>query len=123
MEKKNISNHRRSIKKIIYGFLFFVIAFLLTTNFLITPKNAQGNIITLNIYIVISEIFFILFFFITFFVYLIKPNTRNFIKNSIIIPLTISIMILLRVFGELDILMIFVIPITAIILYFLISII
>ncbi len=121
MEKK--IKHKKHIKKILYGLLLFIIAFIVTTNFLITPKNSNGNIITLNIYIVVLEIFFILFFFITFFVSLIKPTPKNFIKNSIIIPLTISIMILLRVFGELDILMIFAIPTTAIILYFLISII
>ncbi|MHB8442819.1 MAG: hypothetical protein ACYDAS_00400 [Patescibacteria group bacterium] len=121
MEKKN--KNKKRTKEIVYGLLLFIIAFLITTSFLITPKNSNGNIITLNVYIVVTEIFFILFFFITFFVYLIKPSTKNLIKNSIIIPLTISIMILLRVFGELDILMIFVIPITAIILYFLISII
>lgn len=122
MNKKN--SYKRHIKIYIFLCVLSVIIFLISTQYILSPKNSSGNIISINIYIVSFEIFLILFFLILTILDIFKKiSFLNIVKNALLIPVTIVSLILLNSFSNLSILMIIAIPLSAIILYTTLSII
>ncbi len=109
---------KKKSKIFIFLSLFFLVLFLISTQFILPPKNNTGGIININVYIIEIEIFLFLFFVImSILKNFNKINFLNIIKNAVIIPATIVSLSLLNIFGSLDILMIITIPLSAIILY------
>ncbi len=122
MNKHN--SYKRYTKILLSLTIILIIIFLISTQYLLSPKNSSGDVIALNVYIVSFEIFLILFFLILMILDLLKKiSFLNIVKNAILIPITIISLILLNSFSNLSILMIIAIPISAIILYVTLSII
>jgi hypothetical protein len=120
MNKKSKQNKHTKI--FLFLLLVFIIFFFISTQFLLPVKNSQGTLIVRNIYIVTSEIFFILFFFIlTIIDFTGKISFLNILKNAILIPITIISLVLLNVFSNLNLLMIITIPLSGVILYIILS--
>lgn len=118
-----MSKKKSPTKKLFFLTILFIIIFFISTQYILPLKNSHGSINYNNIYIVSFEIFLILLFFLLFLTFLIKKKVDflDIVKIGFIPSVTITSIILLRAFGNLDLLMIIVIPITAIVLYLILN--
>lgn len=103
--------------------LIFILIFIVTTEFILPTKNQQGIVISKNVYIIVSEIFVILFLIGKIIINYIKNSLVNTIRFVFLPSVTLSVMIMLKALGGLNILMEIAIPSAAIILFIIITII
>jgi hypothetical protein len=112
----------KSNKPLFITLFIFILIFIVTTQFILPTKNQQGVVISKNVYIIVSEIFVILFLIGKMIVNYIKNSFINTIRFALLPAVTLSVIIMLKALGGLNILMEIAIPSATIILFIIITI-
>ncbi len=110
-------------KPLFITIFIFILIFIVTTQFILPTKNQQGIVISRNVYIIVSQIFIILFLIGKIIINYIKNTFINTIRFAFLPAVTLSVIIMLKALGGLNILMEIAIPAATIILFIIITII